>query len=162
MKHGPQIHVHGIIGPYGAGPLRVVKGTFNSENYQKAILTEPPIKHIIEAMIFLNSDAIFQQDKAPCRWSLSTRNFLSNKNVPLLPWPGNSPDCSPIENVWHYIGQKVKDFNVTNSVDLFRIVQEIWYDLLPKYLLNLYNSMPKSEVIKHLFLIFWAGIRAYT
>ena len=141
VKHGPQIHVWGIIGPYGPGPLKVVHGNLNSINYQQNIIND--IDQVCNAMVFPLERAIFMQDKAPAHWSASTRVFLANRNLPLLPWPGNSPDCNPIENVWYFIGSRLRDLNLTNSKDLWKEVQRIWYNLSPGYLHNLYKSMAR-------------------
>ena len=82
VKHGPQIHVWGIIGPYGSGPLKVVHGNLNSINYQQNIIND--IDQVCNAMVFPLERAIFMQDKAPAHWSASTRVFLANRNLPLL------------------------------------------------------------------------------
>ena len=104
VKHSPQAHVWGIIGPYGAGPLKIVLGNLNSEKYQMHKINN--IKEVTDALLFPMKDGVFMQDKAPAHWSTSTRTYLANVNVPLLPWPGNSPDANPIENIWHYIGRQ--------------------------------------------------------
>ena len=45
--------------------------------------------------------AVFQQDGAPCHRARSTRLWFESKNVTLLDgWPANSPDLSPIEQIW--------------------------------------------------------------
>ncbi len=149
VKHEPQVHVWGLIGPYGPGPLKIVQGNLNSQKYQTEIIND--IKNVCEAVIFPIHGAIFQQDKAPAHWSASTKQYLSNLNLPLLPWPGNSPDCSPIENVWSYIGQKLKSLNLTNSKQLFDAISELWYSIDLGYLLSLYKSMPNrvNQVIKN-------------
>ena len=150
VKHGPQMHVFGIIGQYGAGPMKLIRGKIDSSKYQQDILTDPPIKQVCESIIFPLKDAIFQQDRAPCHWSKSTKNFLADRNVPLLPWPGNSPDINPIENVWGIIGQIIRKKKITNSALLYREVQEIWYGLQPQLLQNLYKSMSQrvAAIIK--------------
>ena len=37
------------------------------------------------------------QDLAPCHDSKSTRTFSERKGMPILEWPGNSLDMSPID-----------------------------------------------------------------
>ncbi len=143
VKHGPQVHVWGIMGPFGPGPMKMVKGNLNSQKYQEEILSYPPIKDVCESMLFPYSGAIFQQDKAPAHWSLSTRHYLSNRNMALLPWPGNSPDMSPIENIWAIIGQRVKKLQLTNAKQLYQAVQDVWYNLPISLFHNLYQSMPR-------------------
>ena len=42
----------------------------------------------------------FQQDNAPCNINKLVKLFINEQQIDLLEWPGNSPDISPIENVW--------------------------------------------------------------
>jgi len=32
--------------------------------------------------------------------SKTVKNFMTEKNIPILDWPGNSPEANPIENLW--------------------------------------------------------------
>ena len=46
-------------------------------------------------------DAIFQQDGAPCHTARMTRRWFEEMSIRLLDgWPANSPDLSPIEQIW--------------------------------------------------------------
>ena len=83
VKHGPQAHVWGIIGPYGPGPLKLVLGNLNLEKYQIHIINN--IKEVTDAMLFPTKDGVFMQDKAPAHWSTYTRTYLANVSVSLLP-----------------------------------------------------------------------------
>lgn len=42
---------------------------------------------------------VFMQDGPPFYTAKSIKAFLQEKNIPLLPWPGNSPDESDRECV---------------------------------------------------------------
>ena len=150
VKHGPQVHVCGIVGPYDPGPLKVVARNMNSIKYQENIVND--IKTATEAIIFSLKSGIFMQDKA--HWSASTRQHLSALNAALLPWPRNSPDAKPIEYVWFHVGRQLIDCDITNQKDLFQKVQELWYNLDVSYLQNYttvcqkgYKASLKIEVV---------------
>ena len=92
------------------------------------------------------------QDGAPCHKGKTVMKFLEEKGVELLPWPGNSPDCNPIENLWAILKNKMKKFNITNKKDLIAKLIEIWHHDpdIANSCKNLIWSMPKriAAVIK--------------
>ncbi|GFV91215.1 putative transposase like protein [Trichonephila clavipes] len=56
------------------------------------------------------------QNEAPCHTARSIKAFLSEQNIPLLDWPGNSPDMNPIENVWELMKREVAKDVITNKM----------------------------------------------
>ena len=71
--------------------------TLNSGTYVEMLRSHG----IPEFMQRCGPDAIFQQDGARCHPASSTRRWLESMNVRLLDgWPANSPDLSPIEQIW--------------------------------------------------------------
>ncbi|GFW03562.1 transposable element Tcb2 transposase [Trichonephila clavipes] len=49
--------------------------------------------------------AIFQQDNARPHTARVSQDCL--RTVTTLPWPARSPDLSPIEHIWDYLGWRV-------------------------------------------------------
>ena len=43
---------------------------------------------------------VFQHDGARCHTDASTLLWLESKNIRTFDWPPNSPDLSPIEQIW--------------------------------------------------------------
>ncbi|GFX95721.1 putative transposase like protein [Trichonephila clavipes] len=50
--------------------------------------------------------------------SVSIKAFLAEQNIPLLDWPGNSPDMNPIENIWELMKREVAKDVITNKTQL--------------------------------------------
>ena len=90
---------------------------------------------------------IFQQDGACPNTSLETQVLLEEK-IPHFwrkdQWPANSPDLSPIENLWSILGDKVDEQNPkpTSIVALQKCLKKAWRDIPLETLENLYQSMP--------------------
>ena len=56
---------------------------------------------IVEFLMQIGNNGRFQQDGAPCHRARSTGLWFESQNVCLLEgWPANSPDLSPIEQIW--------------------------------------------------------------
>ena len=49
-------------------------------------------------------------------------------------WPPNSPDLSPIENVWSMVQNLVDEYNLANKEDLIKTVRKAWRKLSQDYI----------------------------
>ena len=62
----------------------------------------------------------------------------------LEPWPANSPDFSPIENVWAMMAEKLGRMQpCTTSEELWGALQAARAEITPANLQNLFESMPR-------------------
>ena len=94
--------------------LIVVQGNLNSQGYIYQILYP-------EAVPFLQryGPAILVNARARPHVARICRQFLNRNNVNVLTWPAVSPDMNPIEDIWDYLGRKVRARgNVHNLRDL--------------------------------------------
>jgi transposase len=94
----------------------------------------------------------FLQDGAPCNTSkIVTKWFADRPTIQLIKWPGNSPDLNPIENVWSWMKQKLRDSSAKNLDEWRREILELWNLRMDdiQYLKSLVKSMPRrlQEVI---------------
>ena len=84
---------------------------------------------------------IFQQDNASCHTAKHTRAFFSEVGLTVLPWPANSPDLNPIENIWSVLKQRVEKHSVKTKEDLIKAVKEEWCSLEKNLVRKTINSM---------------------
>ena len=115
VKHPPNLMVWGMISAQGLSVLHTMppKTSVNTDYYVRNILQGLCLDafqrkrakgHVLKRRMAENmSKAIYQQDGAPCHHSVAAQQWcrenLQNfweKGI----WPPNSPDLSPIENLW--------------------------------------------------------------
>lgn len=101
---------------------------------------------------------LFQHDNDPKHTAKKNKAYLENKKTEgkikfdVLPWPSNSPDLNPIEHVWNWLKDALRDRRdrPSNLDQLFDFVQEEWRGIPRDYLKNLVDSLPSriKAVIK--------------
>jgi transposase len=134
----------GCMSGLGIGPLVVVDGSMDSTQYIE-IITENLLPYMKMVKDDLGFDMVFMQDNAPCHKSKVCNEFSDKKQISLLPWPPQSPDLNPIENLWHIVKhrrQKKYGIPLTKD-DLIEQVFDIWDNLEPELIEKLCNSAPR-------------------
>lgn len=146
VKFSTSIMVWGCFSVHGLGKLCILKGSVNSEAY-KAVLDNfmiPASEDLFEG------DFIFQQDSASCHTSKTTMSWLKNNNIQLLPWPVNSPDLNPIENIWGLMKKNNEILAPKDQNELIKFVKLVWDNISKDQCKKLVQSMPDRlrDVIK--------------
>ena len=94
----------------------------------------------------------FQQDNARPHTSRVSRDFLTQNNIRVLPWPSKSPDLNPIEHLWDVLGRRVRSRDAPpQTVDaMFEALQEQWRAIPRAEIRKLIQSVPRrcEEVIR--------------
>ena len=96
------------------------------------------------ALVFVKSKGLFMQDGATCHTSKSTLEYLSTKGVPVLtPWPANSPDLNPVENMWSIVAREVeKAMPIATKDELWGVVLAAWDTVPQQQVDKLVKSFP--------------------
>ncbi|KAI6649873.1 Histone-lysine N-methyltransferase SETMAR [Oopsacas minuta] len=92
------------------------------------------------------SNSVFQQDGAPAHTSKLSQQWCQ-LNLPNYwakeVWPGNSPDLSPIENLWAYVKNELSELPAASNLDLLKNqLKNVWADISPDLLKRLMDGMP--------------------
>jgi transposase len=106
IKYPLKIHIWGCILKNYKLIVHICNKTMNSTNYI-AVLKKKLLPRIKLYEEKTGNKIIFQQDNAPCHTSFKMCEFFSNNNIEVMMWPANSPDLSPIENIWGILKNNV-------------------------------------------------------
>jgi len=93
-------------------------------------------------------DWVLQQDGDPthnaAKGQVANFNAVHHGSVEILAnWPGNSPDFSPIENVWAIVDAKVNAMGCRTFPEYKKAVDKTFQNLPYDTLMNLFDSVPK-------------------
>jgi transposase len=141
-KNGLRVMVWGMISGDGPLALDFVEGTMDAEQYLDIL--EENITDIEELSM---GELIFQQDNARAHTAKKVTQWFEDNDIEPLPWPAQSPDLSPIENVWALIKDQVwrRRNEMENVRDLKDIIEDIFFndEGIREAISNTYRSMPQ-------------------
>src|SRR6266511_3164155 len=137
IKKSVRIMVWKCFHKNSVGPLVVVEVNINGAKY-KELLEEYLVP-------FYNENYLFQDDNAPCHIAKIVKEWKEENSIDILPWPAQSPDLNPIENLWSELERKVRSHKPRpkNKNELIEVVKQEWNNISNTTLINLVESMPR-------------------
>ncbi|KAI6657135.1 hypothetical protein LOD99_15921 [Oopsacas minuta] len=103
---------------------------------------------VVERKMLKNmSRAIFQQDGALAHTTNMTQNWLRSNLKSFWAkgtWPANSPDLSPIENIWSILKDDLDSIGELKDIKMLENrLKTAWSNISPEVLDKLMDGMPK-------------------
>ena len=138
------IMVAGGLSYKGVGKLIFITGTQTSFSYRQTL------EYFKEDIERIDKNLFFQQDNATCHVGKSSMNFIKNNFENSLDfWPPNSPDLSPIEELWAIVEDQLSKYTFNSIEEMSKKLQYIW-NRIPKLICrHLIDSFDKKiQLIK--------------
>jgi len=128
------------------GPLVIIEkgGRMTAARYLETVKEYyvPFYKRIVEKY---GPEVVLQEDNASWHTAKIVRNYMDSQGVKRLQWPAQSPDLSPIENLWSQIKGIIakRRHRIKNIGMMERALEEIWPQIDKEMLVKLNESMPR-------------------
>lgn len=126
------------------GPLVIIEkgGHMTAKRYLETLKKHfiPFYKKMVEKY---GPGVVMQEDNAPWHTANIVRNYMEKQGIPQLQWPPQSPDLSPIENLWKQIKNMIgkQRHKIKNIGMMERALEEVWPQIKPETLETLNASM---------------------
>ena len=143
-KHPVKVHVWAGISKRGRTGICIFEGIMDATLYTKVL--EKTLLPFLRS-VYPDSHR-FMADNDPKHTSNEAKDFLSQNKVTWWRTPAESPDCNPIENLWH----ELKEYNrrvvkPTTKEELIEGIKQFWetvtIDKCNKYINHLRKVFPK-------------------
>lgn len=140
VKHSLSVMVWGCFGAQGIGDLWFMPPGVTMDGATYSMVLEFCLSGSAERL----ECSTFQQDGAPCHRIARVAEIVQEAGLTLLPWPGNSPDLNPIENLWDIVKDRVAQLKPSSFSGLCDSIHAAWTQTVsPELCATLVDSMPR-------------------
>jgi hypothetical protein len=112
------------------GPKELVvfeKGGVDGHVYRTQILPRlGRVEQVYSHESLFNQKPLVVQDNAPIHKAGLTMAIFEQSGIDLIPWPANSPDLNPIENIWAILKRRVSKHFPTTREAVIQAIQIEW------------------------------------
>jgi transposase len=137
----------GTKGPMVILPSRSLKGP----DYIKLVII-PALYPFYTQTRRQDREAMVMEDGAPIHRSVVAKEAKNLLRIQRIPWPAQSPDLNPIENLWRKMKYRINQRNppIIKKYQLIKALQEEWDRFTPDDFRRFIESMPRRvmECIK--------------
>jgi hypothetical protein len=165
VNHAMSFNLYAGITPFGVTKPHLVAGTskleatfLNKKGEQAKSITTSEYEHVLLSTLLKEGKRLFgshgvtswviKQDNDPSHKRASQKalkqwheSFKGCHVTLLSDWPPNSPDLSPIENVWAYVQRKVNKLGCQDFEDFKQNVLQALQNVPKGVIKKLYKSM---------------------
>ena len=143
-KHPLKLHVWAGISLRGATRVCIFEGCMDADLYIDILRTT--------LLPFIQENYPeghrFQQDNDPKHTSRRAREFMLQHGINWWPTPPESPDCNPIEMLWHELKEYIRrEIKPTTKQELEDGIHAFWSTVTPekctKYIRHLRKVLPR-------------------
>ncbi len=143
-KHPVKVHVWAGISLKGATSVCIFEGIMNAPMYVD-ILEKTLLPFIVQVM---PTSHRLMQDNDPKHTSVMAKDFFDKENVNWWKTPPESPDCNPIENLWHELKEFIRrETKPKIKAELVEGIQRFWATVniqkCERYVYHLRKVIPK-------------------
>jgi Transposase/DDE superfamily endonuclease len=140
---GGSVMVWGCMMWEGPGYTCKIDGRMDGDLYVRIL--EDELQKSLEYYGKNPDDIIFQQDNDPKHTCKKAKEWFRDHEMDPLPWPAQSPDLNPIEQLWTHLKKRLADYERPPSgmLELWERIEAEWDKIDPKVCQNLIESMPR-------------------
>jgi transposase len=164
-RHAAKVHVYAGVCAYGKIGIYAVTGTsgiISKFINPKTGLPQSGVcgleyKELLELKMLPDAEKLFANSRTPNSWTFQQDGAtvhrtkaaleLLKENCPkfiALDWPANSPDLSPIENIWGWMQRQINKEPLSFTLEDFKLqIQGVWDRVPATMLKNLAAGMKK-------------------
>ncbi|KAJ6236861.1 transposable element-related [Anaeramoeba flamelloides] len=147
-KFGKKVMIWGGIGYRLQTDLIIIDSSVDTETYIHDIIRKSKIIKKANEQ-YGEWEWIFQQDGARPHTSKKSMDYLQYRCNVLSPWPPNSPDLNPIENLWSIMDKRLKNVQPSNEEEFILEIIRVWEGITWEIIENLVTSMTKKNRFSH-------------